>query len=342
MSGIYRQIIDHPNAWTPATASKQSFSRPLEPVHLQALERLLAATRDRDPVQVTRADFDAPAINTLMIEVRDTIMKGCGVVILTGLTRERYSDNDFKRIYWGLGTHLGRGLPQSRRMEMLGLVQEEEENTTQRGYRSSAALGMHTDAFEIVGLMCVQRAQSGGESSLASALTIHNEILKNRPELLTPLYEGFYFTLQELQFTERPTTAEKVPVFCNVDGVVSCNYAASYMRRAAELRNVPFPQDLDEALKYFDATAQRPDVRAEFMLEPGDMMLWNNYTHLHSRRAFKSSPERRRLLLRLWLEVAHGRRVTPGMALRGKSFEWIYGAPPGVAAAGPGDARATL
>jgi hypothetical protein len=68
------------------------------------------------------------------------------------------------------------------------------------------------------------------------------------------------------------------------------------------------------------------------MLEPGDMMLWNNFTHLHSRRAFKSSPERKRFLLRLWLEVKNGRNVTPELALRGRSFEWIYGPPPAATA----------
>jgi hypothetical protein len=110
-----------------------------------------------------------------------------------------------------------------------------------------------------------------------------------------------------------------------VNGLVSCNYAGSYMRRAAELRKIPFPAELDEALRYFDATATRPEVRAEFMLEPGDMMLWNNYTHLHSRRAFRSSEQHKRLLLRLWLEVQNGRPVTAEFALRGRSFEWIYG-----------------
>jgi hypothetical protein len=327
MTDIHRQIIEHPNAWTPATANKATFSRALANEELAALDELLASTRKFPAVRVTREQFDHPVIGTLMNEVRDTIMNGSGVVILTGLTRERYSDEDFERIYWGLGTHLGRGLEQSRNGDLLGYVQEEEENPTDRGYRSSAALGMHTDAFEIVGLMCVQRAESGGESSLASALTIHNEILRNRPELLAALYEGFYFTLQELQFTERPTTPEKVPVFCNVNGLVSCNYAASYMRRAAELRKIPFPAELDEALRYFDATATRPDVRAEFLLEPGDMFLWNNYTHLHSRRAFRNSAERKRLLLRLWLEVRNGRPVTPEFTLRGRSFEWIYGRP---------------
>jgi hypothetical protein len=258
-----------------------------------------------------------------MAEVRREILDGRGVVILKGVTRERYSDADMQRLYWGLGTHLGRGLPQSRSMEMIGLVQEEEANPNARGYRSSAALAMHTDAFEIVGLMCVQRAEEGGESSLASGLTIHNRLLLERPDLLPPLYEGYYFVLQELQFTDRPTTEQKVPVFSNKDGVVSVNAASAYMRRAAELRGEAFPPDLDEALRFFDEVANRPDVRAEFLLQPGEILLWNNYTHLHSRKAFRNSAERKRLLLRLWLDVDNGRDVQPDYALRGRSFRWI-------------------
>lgn len=323
MSPVYDQIIDHPNAWTPDRTGVEEFSRQLSEAELAALDALIAETSDIEDVRVTREQFSHPAIDALMAEARDVIMNGTGVIVLKGVTRERYSDADMKRLYWGLGTHLGRGLPQSRQMEMLGLVQEEEENPNARGYRSSAALGMHTDAFEIVGLMCVQRAEEGGESSLASALTMHNKILTERPELLPALYEGYYFTLQELQFTDRPTTDAKVPVFSNKNGVVSVNAASGYMRRAAELRNEPFPADLDVALKFFDELANRPDVRAEFLLQPGDIMLWNNYTHLHSRRSFRNSAERKRLLLRLWLEVEHGRDVQPDYALRGRSFRWI-------------------
>lgn len=323
-SPVYRDVIDHPNAWTPGTSSYESFSRDLSKAQLSAIDRKLAETRDIAPTDVTRAQFDDPELAALMADVREEIMNASGVVILKGVTRERYSDEDMKRLYWGLGTYLGRGLPQSRQMEMLGLVQEEPENPNARGYRSNAALGMHTDAFEIVGLMCVQRAEEGGESSLASALTMHNVIRAERPDLLPALYEGYYFTLQELQFTARPTTEEKVPIFSNKDGVVSVNAASAYMRRAAELRGETFPPDLDEALNVFDEVANRDDVRAEFLLQPGDMMLWNNYTHLHSRRSFKNSPERQRLLLRLWLEVEDGRDVQPDYALRGRSFRWIH------------------
>lgn len=321
---IHRQAIELPGAWVPGADAKDKFTRALTEAERDSLDGLLAATAGSAPTKTTRSQFSHPVIVELMSEVRDIILNGTGVVLLTGLTRASYTDEQMERIYWGLGTHLGKGLPQSRDLDMLGYVQEEEENPMARGYRSSAALGMHTDAFEIVGLMCIQRAEEGGESSLASALTMHNRILEERPELLLALYEGYYFTLQELQFTDRPTTAEKVPVFSSKNGVVSVNAASGYMRSAARLRGEEFPADLDEALKYFDALANRPDVRAEFMLEPGDMLLWNNYTHLHSRRAFKNSPERKRLLLRLWLEVENGRDVHANYGLRGRSFRWIH------------------
>ncbi len=321
-SPVYREIIDHPNAWTPDDGVER-FWRHLSPAELAAIDSAIAATRDIDPVKVGVEQFTNPEIVALTDEMRETIMHGSGVTILKGVTPDHYTEEDMKRLYWGLGSHLGRGLPQSRNMEMLGLVQEEENNPNIRGYRSADALGMHTDAFEIVGLMCVRRAETGGESSLASALTMHNKILIERPELLPALYEGYYFTLQELQFTDRPTTEEKVPVFSNKDGVVSVNAASRYMRHAAELRGEPFPADLDEALTFFDTLANREDVRSEFLLDDGDIMLWNNYTHLHSRRSFRNSPERKRLLLRLWLEVAQGRPVQPDYALRGRSFRWI-------------------
>ena len=322
-SPVYDKLIDHPNAWTPEDGIGR-FVRQLSPQELVDITSLLTLTRMVEAAKVERSQFSTPAIDRLMDELREVIMNGAGVVLLKGVTPDRFSDDDMYRLYWGLGTHLGRGLPQSRQMEMIGLVQEEDSNPNARGYRSSNALGMHTDAFEIVGLMCVRRAERGGESSLASALTMHNKILAERPELLPALYEGYYFVLQELQFTDRPTTEVKVPIFSNKDGVVSVNAASSYMRHAAELRNEPFPPDLDEALRYFDEVANRADVRAEFLLDDGDILLWNNYTHLHSRRGFRNSAERKRLLLRLWLEVEKGRDVQPDYAIRGRSFRWVH------------------
>jgi hypothetical protein len=78
---------------------------------------------------------------------------------------------------------------------------------------------------------------------------------------------------------------------------------------AARRMGVELPQPLTDALEYFDEQARRPDLHAEFTLEPGEMLFWHNFICLHSRTAFQDSAERRRLLLRLWINVADGRRM---------------------------------
>lgn len=52
-----------------------------------------------------------------------------------------------------------------------------------------------------------------------------------------------------------------------------------------------------------------PNIRFEFMLEPGDILMMNNYTVLHARTPFEDweTPERQRLLLRLWLNLCSRR-----------------------------------
>ncbi len=57
-----------------------------------------------------------------------------------------------------------------------------------------------------------------------------------------------------------------------------------------------------------DQVCARPEVRADFTLEPGEIAFWHNFTVMHSRTAFQDSDEKRRLLLRLWLHVEDGAR----------------------------------
>ena len=67
------------------------------------------------------------------------------------------------------------------------------------------------------------------------------------------------------------------------------------------------PAAFREALALFDEIALRPDVRADFVLQPGEMFFWHNFLVLHSRQQFHDTPDARRLLLRLWLNIPDGR-----------------------------------
>ena len=90
------------------------------------------------------------------------------------------------------------------------------------------------------------------------------------------------------------------------------------MRHAREPEMLP--ERLREALALYDEIALRPQVRADFLLEPGEMMFWHNFTQLHSRTAFDDTPETKRLLLRLWINVENGR---PMPAVFNERAHWM-------------------
>lgn len=289
----------------------------LAPAHIEALHELVEKTRHIQADRVTRADFDCGLINELMVGVRDTLMKGRGAIILAGLDPWRTSLEDFGRMHWGLGTHIGEGAPQSYRRDRIGYVQKEADNPTGRGYLMDVELRPHTDFHEIMSLAAYRKAASGGESGLVSSLAIHNAILQSHPEHLQPLYEGFYSEWGG----GRAVTEEKIPLFCFVEEKVSCYYHLPAFLHGATVKGIPVPEDLRAAAMYFDSLADRPDLRANFMLEPGELVFWHNFTVLHSRAAFQDSAEQKRLLLRLWLSVSNGRPMHPAYNERARLMD---------------------
>ena len=325
MRAVHRQVIDHPAAWTAAgLGGKQALALELDALQLDAIDGLLEDTLHLAPQQIRRADFDHPAVNRLMDQVRELLLHGRGSLILGGLAAERYGEEELRRIYWGLGTHLGTAAVQSVHGDRLGRVETADEDPRKRGYRSLQELNMHSDSYEIVGLMSVRAAKAGGISGLVSSLALHNEILRTRPDLLEPLYEGFWYASEEAQFDARPVSDVKVPVFSCVDGLVSCHFEIGQLRSAAKRLGVTFDRRLEEAVKLFRALSVREDLALSFLLEPGEILLFHNFTHLHSRTAFENYPERKRLLLRLWLTPPHGRPCHPAMYARARTYERLY------------------
>ena len=321
MNEIYDRRIDHPAAWTSAQiGGKEGLIHRMGPEHLEALEELLVRTSHLAPDAVTRADFDHPVINDLMKSVRFEIMNGRGAQVLSGLDIGGMSQEDYGRIYWGLGTHLGDGVVQSYRRDRIGLVQKEEDNPTGRGYLMDVELRSHTDFHEILSLASFRKAPQGGLSGAVSSLAIHNVIREEAPHHLKALYEGFFHE----SAGSKAISAEKVPVFSNVDGQVSCYFHGLFQFAAAKQMGVEVPAELIAAQKFFSSVAQRPEIRADFMLEPGEMLFWHNFMILHSRTAFSDGPDQKRLLLRLWLNVPDGRPMHPSFTERARAMDRIH------------------
>jgi hypothetical protein len=263
---------------------------------------------------IVREMFPLPSMEQLLGKLKAELLEGRGFCLLKGLPVGRYSVQDCEQIFWGIGTHLGTGVTQNAAADFISHVYDRRLDYTQRtvrAYQVRDALAMHCDNSDLVGLLCVRAAKSGGASLLTSSMAAFNEVLRTRPEYLGLLFSGFaYDRKNEHGAGEMPFT-QKIPVFSASQGVVSCRYARSYIRHAQETTKVQLSPIEVEALDYLDSITSRKELQIEMTMEPGDMQFCNNYTVLHARRGFEDHPEpdRGRLLLRLWLEVEGVRQI---------------------------------
>ena len=208
--------------------------------------------------------------------------------------------------FWGMGRYLGAPLYQNPQGDLLGHVYDHGRtygNIDVRGYETNAYLPYHTDAGDMVGLLCLRRSLEGGLSSIVSSVTVHNEIASAHPEYLGLLYNGFYYIRREAALTERGVSDRPIPVFGYRDGVVSCRYIRNQINAGAVKREVPLTRLEQAALDYLDEQTRRTDLRLDMDLQAGDIQFINNYTTLHSRTGFVDGPlpHQKRHMLRLWL-----------------------------------------
>lgn len=308
---IHDRPIEHESAWTAASVGgREGLELKLPKGFQKGLDALLAEIRDKPLDAIDSADVKDDAVAEVMAQIRRTVLEGKGAAIVSGLDISGWSVEDLERIYLALGTRIGRPAYQSPARDLVGHVRK-APSSTPRGYLTDLELKPHADSHEVLSLMTVRKAESGGVSGLVSSLAIHNRILERRPELLAPLYEGFYYGAHESRPIAQPITPTKVPVYCCVDGKVSCTINGFFMMTGARRLGVDLPPDLKEAMAYFYELSEDPELIVNFMMEPGEMMFWSNYTNLHARTAYQDTPEHTRLLLRLWLDPQNGRPVVP-------------------------------
>jgi hypothetical protein len=228
---------------------------------------------------------------------------GPGLVVMRGFPVDKYTAEEMQTVYWGIGAHFGIGCSQSADGDYLGHVTNVEKAS--RGYTTARELSLHTDSAEIVGLLCVRDAREGGVSVYASSLKVHEIIAREHPEYLAVLERGFRCDRRgEEALEDDAVTPYRVPVFSEQDGVLSTRFVRGVIDRGAATLGKPLSVLETEALAFFEAVAQRDEVRLELTLKPGEASFINNYEMLHARTAFvdHDDPAKKRLLYRLWLE----------------------------------------
>ena len=337
LTPVHGTPIDHPSAWTVADfKTPADYTIELDAAHLRdiehAIRQIKTAGLGLDDLQ--REHFEVPSLRPAIDEIRRQIGDGRGFVVVRRLAVEDYSKDEIGMIFWGIGTHLGRGLSQSVLGDRLGHVKDfSREDPLARAYRNKQELSPHTDSCDLVGLACLGDAKLGGVSRLTSAITVHNVMLEEYPEALERLYRGYVFHRRgEEKPGDLPYTPYRVPVYSHIEGKVSARYVRTYVEAGEAAAGRPMGGAELAVLDRFEEVTKRPELMLEFTLQPGEMYFINNYTILHARTAFEDFEEedRRRHLLRLWLEVPQLRPVHPHIQSRGieavpgraPSYDW--------------------
>ncbi len=313
MTPIYQEQINHPMAWRGSDIrSKDDVAFDLTAKHVAGIKDVLRRVIDMPLEEIRREHCGHPALDADLSKIFDEVQTGRGIVILRGLPIGDLSMPEIEKMYWAIDTHFGTALSQNCLGHRITRVQEERlagGAQAARGHKSSADLAMHTDYAEVFTLLCVRKAKEGGQTQFTSTLAVHNDLLKNRPDVLPILYRGFPHHRRNDQPPEQPAvTPYNVPVFANVNGTISfCLIIGSILAGMHELGR-QFTKEEQEALDVLHEAMMR--LQFEQRYEPGEMSVVNNLTIVHSRSEYRDDDdlEKRRLLLRIWLEAARDRR----------------------------------
>ena len=306
------------------------FTHRLTAAEMAEIDAAVQAVAERriDHAAIDRGNFALPQLGKYLTSVRDDVLlPGRGFIVIRGLPVERYSMAQAAAAFLGIGAYVGKPVSQNGKGHILGHVKDlgrSVDDPTARIYQTTHKQTFHTDSVDIVGLLCLKTARSGGLSRIVSSLFLYNEMFRRRPDLAAALFEPFYFDRRG-EVAQGQNGWYATPIFHWYADRLSVIYGNRYYIQSAQrFPEVPRLTDRQiEALDLFDALANDPANYLDIEFKPGDIQLIHNHVILHDRTDYEDwpEPERKRHLLRLWLCPPNGRPLPPVFADRYRSTE---------------------
>ncbi len=336
MTSHARQPLRGPFVWHGADLARdQDWCRAWSSGELAEIDRALAAAKRRGLTwrEIARDDFPLDRVADKLAGAARELEDGRGLVKLTGLPVERYGEDDLRMLWMGLGRNLGTPVFQDSHGQMMRDIRDQGGDLGARHGRltnredgseflsskartySNGQLRYHTDRTDVVALLTVRQAKSGGLSKIASTAAIHNAMLARRPDLLELLYQPVYRS----RLGEEADGAGKtypLPIFGLRDGKLTSHYSRTYVEAAQLLPDTP--RMTDQQWAALDLLAElAEELCIEIRLAPGDIQLLNNHVVYHARTSFVDDPAsgQQRLLYRLWLCMPNNRSLPEDQAV---------------------------
>ncbi len=295
------QDVCDPSAWTETVSEAE----------IAELEAAILHARNvsSDFLDLGKADFPLPTLSRRLKAIEAELMDGRGFVLLRGLPRDRWTNDDMCLAYWGIGAHLGKPWPQNHKGHVLGDVTDQgkaPDDPTARGNElGQIGLDFHCDGSDLVGLLCLQTGASGGQSAVCNSVALHNDMVRERPDLAAEMYKPQPYDMRGEQAPGKRGWYE-MPVFTEHGGRLFIRLISAYIRASQRHEDAPrlTPAAL-EALDWLHDRAESGDYSLVMDFRPGDMQFINNYHVLHGRTPYRDDRPagKVRHLKRLWLET---------------------------------------
>jgi hypothetical protein len=310
MTTIFSETIESQTAWRgPQLAQTNQWIYRLSKHEVDEINFALAKAKStgKQMHSLTQADFPLSNMLPVIKNWSAELSNGRGFILIKGFPVEQHSAEDIGLAYYGLGLYLGKAVPQNAAGDLLGHVRDiGSPDPNVRLYQSNKRQDFHCDGSDLVGLLSLQRAKRGGLSRIVSSVSIYNEIIKRRPDLIERLYQPFYFDLNNEEPAGAPPYFE-LPICNNNNGRLRFFYIGWYIRNAQRHSQLPRLTDSElELLNLIEEIANNSEFYLDMDFEVGDIQFLNNVVILHSRSEYEdyNEPARKRHLLRLWL-TAH-------------------------------------
>jgi hypothetical protein len=253
--------------------------------------------------ELTPESFPLPTAGAVLRRLAREVTDGAGFALLHGVP----ADDDTDLVCAGVGSYAGTIVPQGAQHAPVQHITDQGADPrapTTRSYQHSGALGYHADPTDIVALLCIRPAKSGGLSGIVRSAAVHDELARTRPDLAQVLYQPWW---RDLRTGDGPDSFHQRPVYArDRRGRLSVSYGPDYISSAQRGAHVPpLSRAQRAAMAVLDQLNSDPRFSVTMDLRPGDMQFLNNHIILHSRTEYEDhpEPERRRDLIRLWLDA---------------------------------------
>ena len=311
--------LEKPRAWLPKELDQDfSWIHHLSREATLEIEEALqhAKATEKSWLQMTANDFPLKRHAKEAIDRAFAVTQTAyGMCLLKGFPVDRWSAEDARLVNWGIGLNVGVARTQNRASQVMNDVRDEGGDykvKNGRGYNTNAGLDFHVDSCDVVALMCLQTAKSGGTSKVTSSMAVVEEIKRLRPDLIPVMQQPFYYSYQGTNDASQPPFY-KCPILGDDPEFFSLR--ANRKNVTAAQRDFPeVPRLTPKQIELLDLLDELlPDDKFCYSMEldRGDLQLLNNYVVIHSRTNFEDhdEPERKRHLLRLWLSIPQGQRL---------------------------------